>query len=133
MLDSGFPLFLDFVPFEAFVFRAGFRLCLRAVAEILRYGCGAEICLAIIETFAVYMVADHPGRHVDDLVVHPDPLSLSGMFRTVPANRVGAGGALGQMPFVLCEPGVIFGVDDGKFAACQSYFPEGVAVANSAI
>ncbi len=132
-LDTDFPLSLDLVPFEAFVFRAGFSLCLGAVADILRYGRGAEICLAIIETVAIYVVADHSRRHVDDFVVHPDSPSLPGVFRTVPADSIRAGGALGQMPFVFCQPGVIFGVDDGKFAACQWYSSEGVAVAHPAV
>ena len=75
MLDSYFPLPLVFVPFEAFVFRAGFRFCLGSIAEVLRDGGGAEIGLSIVEAVAVYMVAEHVFRNIDDLAVHPYFLS----------------------------------------------------------
>ena len=75
MLNSGFPLFLDFVIFEAFVFRAGFRFCLGSIAEVLRDGSGADVSLSIVEAVAVYMVAEHVFRDVDDLTMHPYLLS----------------------------------------------------------
>lgn len=37
------------------------------------------------------------------------------------------------MPFVLCQAGVIFRVDDGELALAQWDSPEGIAVADSAI
>ena len=37
------------------------------------------------------------------------------------------------MPFVLCQAGVIFRVDDGELAPGQWDSPEGIAVADSAI
>lgn len=75
MLDSHFPFSLSFVPFETFVFRAGFCFCLGSIAEVLRDGGGAEIGPAIIEAVAVYMVAEHVFRDVDNLSVHPYFLS----------------------------------------------------------
>ena len=40
---------------------------------------------------------------------------------------------LSNVPFVFTEPIVIFGVNDGKFALCQGYAAERIAVAEAAI
>ena len=88
MLDSGFPLFLGFVPFEAFVFRAGFCFCLGSIAEILRDGGGAEITPSIVEAVAVYMVAEHVFRDIDNLAVHPYFLSQAAFSAALPAGGV---------------------------------------------
>ena len=94
-LNSDFPLSLNFVPFEALVFGAGFCLCLGAVADVLRDSGGTEIGLSIIAAVTVYVVADHSTRHADDLVVHPNFLSVLAVSGTVPPSGVRAGRASG--------------------------------------
>ena len=74
-LDSDFPFFPDFIPFKAFIFWVDFCFGLRTIAEILWDGRGAEIGLSIIEAVAVYMVAEHVFRDVDNLTMHPYLLS----------------------------------------------------------
>ena len=88
MLDSNFPFSLDFVPFEAFVFRAGFRFCFGAVAEVLRDGGGAEIRSAIVEAVAVNVVAEQMIRDINHLAVHPYSLSGSAGAYSLPAGGV---------------------------------------------
>ncbi len=88
MLDSNFPLSLDFVPFETFVFRADSCFCLGAIAEILRDGGGAEIRRPIVEAVAVYVVAEHMFRNIDNLAVHPYFLSQAAWSAALPASGV---------------------------------------------
>ncbi len=87
-LNSCFPLSLRFVPLKAFVFRVSFCLCLGAVAEVLRYGCGTKVCLSIVKAVAVYMVADQVFWDMNNFAVHP--YSLSGVFgfEVLPAGGV---------------------------------------------
>ena len=99
-LDSCLPLSLNWVPLKTFVFRAGLGFYLGSVTEVLRYRRRTKICFAIVETIAVYVIADHTFRNRNNLVVHPDfPSSFSPPGIT-PASGVRAGGAFGQMPFV---------------------------------
>ena len=116
-LDSGFPHSLSFVPFEAFVYWARFWFFLWSVAEVLRNGCRSEVFFSIVEAVAVYVVTEKVSGDVNDLPVHPN--SFSGVFSsaTLPADGVWAGRAFGKMPFVLCEAGVVFGINDSEFAS----------------
>lgn len=113
-LDSGFPLSLDFVVFEAFIFRAGFRFCLGTIAEVLRDGGGAEICIAIVEAVAVYVVTEQLLRYINHLVVHPNLFSGSTRPDSLPAGGVRTGRTFGQMPFVFRKAFVILRIDDGE-------------------
>ena len=88
MLDSGFPLSLDFIPFEAFVFRACFRFCFGSVAEVLRNSGGAEIRSAIVEAVAVHVIAEQMVRDINHLAVHPYSLSGSAGAYSLPAGGV---------------------------------------------
>lgn len=54
--NGGDPFFIVFVPTDAFELRGGWRGILSTVVAVLSVGCGAEVCLAIIEAIAVSMV-----------------------------------------------------------------------------
>lgn len=87
-LNSDFPLLLNFVPFETFVFRAGLCFRLGAIAEVLGDGRGADVCVSIVEAFAVYVVADHFGGDMNNFAVHPDFLSGAFAPAGLPAGGV---------------------------------------------
>ena len=132
-LYSRLPFFLDFVPFKANVFRASFCFSFISVCGVLRAGSGSEVCLSIVQSIAVYVVAEHVRRYVNNAAMHPYFFSVIFSGEALPSAGVRAGGAFAEVPFLLCEARVVFGVNDGEFALCQGYSAEGVAIADSTV
>lgn len=70
---------------------------------------------------------------MNDLSVHPDSFSVFFIWTALPSDGIQACGAFGEMPFMLCEARVIFGIDDCEFAAGEGNFAEGISEADSAV
>lgn len=58
------------------------------VVEVLGDGCGAEVCVSIVDAVAVYVVTDHFGGDMNNFAVHPDFLSGSFAPAGLPAGGV---------------------------------------------
>ena len=59
-----------------------------AVAQVLGYGCGSEICLSIVEAVTVYVVAEQVTGDVNDLAMHPNPFSCVIIGAASPSDGV---------------------------------------------
>jgi len=113
----------------AFILRAGIFSFFR-VAVVLGAGGRAEVCPTIVEAVMIDVVNDAAGGDFYYAAVH------------INGTRVFSGGGvalgikcvavLSDVPIVLAEPIVIFGVNDCQLALCQGYASERIAVAESA-
>lgn len=101
--------------------------------DVLGVGCGAEICLAIVEAVAVNVVAEHTIRNINDQIVHLEILSWCVLSVRQRVDGIASSWAFLDVPFVLHQPVVIFGVNYGEFSPCQRYFSERIAEADSPI
>ncbi len=96
-------------------------------------GCGAEIRLAIVEAVAVDVVAEHTIRNINEKIVHLEILSWCVLSVCQRVDGIASSWAFLDVPFVLHQPVVIFGVNYGEFSFCQWYFSESIAEADSPI
>ena len=122
-------LFFAGVVAYTFVFRAGV-FSFFGVAVVLGAGGGAEVCPAIVEAVMVDVVNDTAGGYFYYTAVHINGarvFSCGGVALGIKCVAV-----LSDVPIVLAEPIVIFGVNDCKLALCQGYAAERIAVAESA-
>ncbi len=112
-----------------FVFRAGiFSFFL--VAVVLGAGCWAEVRLSIVEAVMVDVVNDAAGGDFYYTAVHVNGARV--FFCWGVALGVTSVAVLSDVPSVLTQLFVIFGVNDCKLALCQGYAAERIAVAEAA-
>ena len=79
------------------------------------------------------MVALESAGNIYNFAVHADCLSPSAFFGLAGSDGVKFVVNPGSGPFVLAQPVIVIGIDDGEFALGQGYLPEGVAVAQPAV
>jgi hypothetical protein len=89
---------------------------LSAVAVVLCAGCGAEICLSIVQAIVIYMVNEYVIWDFENLAVHFDNDSLFLLLQAGCAHGVEGAFAPANVPFVIVEPVEIIRIDDGVFA-----------------
>ncbi len=97
--------------------------------DVLGVGCGAEVGLSIVEAIMVDMVTAQAIGEVQDKVVHTHIFSLFLFSVRQRPNSVKGVDTFADVPFILDQPVVILGVNNGEFALRQGYPPEGVAIA----
>jgi len=131
--DLGDPAFFPAVPGDAFVSGGAGLSDSSGVAIILGAGGRADIGLSVVQAVMIDVVRHHTGRDLHYLAVH-----VNGDTASVSAERgvaLGVEGVavFGDVPFVLVQSLVIFGIHDGEFALGQAYPAKGVAVAKPTI
>jgi hypothetical protein len=126
--DHGTPSFLLFVVPDAPVFRGGVDLGIAGVSGVVGGSGGAEVGLAIVPAVMVDVVDVEAVRHVDDLAVHRYGQPLFELRRPLAPYGVVGAVAIADVPFVLAEAVVVFGVHDGVFALREGDSAESVAV-----
>jgi len=71
------------------------------VPDVLSEGCGAEVCLSVVEAVVVDVVDEHSGRNFDDEIVHLGVLSGHGFAVCEGMDGVICVGGFVGVPFVF--------------------------------
>jgi len=79
------------------------------------------------------MVALQVIGNIGNFAMHADCFSPSAFLGRTGSDGVKFTVNPGSGPFVLAQPVIFVGIDDGEFALGQWYSPEGVAVAQPAV
>ena len=105
----------------------------RSVPNILGGSGRAEIDLAIVKAVAVDVIYEHIVRYLKYLPMHKDTALGAVFVFHITHSVVGTFTSASGVPFILGQPAVIIGIDDGVFALCQRDSAEGVAVAQAPV
>jgi len=74
---------------------------LSAAAVVLFTGCGAEVCLAIVQAIMIYVVNEQVMRDFEDAAVHLDDDSFPAILQAGCPDGIEGAAACGDVPFVL--------------------------------
>ncbi len=104
-----------------------------SVPDVLSACYCAEVGPAIVQAVVVDVVAEHAIRNINNKIVHIGVFSRLFFAICERVYGIAGAGAFAEVPFVLHQPVVIFGVNYGEFASCQGDFSKGIAEAQPAI